>query len=148
MLFRSRAESLFNLATEIEHLDEEPSFGPPIINSYGYKSLHEQSHGESFFAVIMKRFGGQGFYVLDEPEAALSPTRQLAMLSRIHQLVGKRSQFVIATHSPILMAYPNAWIYQIGANGLQRVCLEDTEHYVVAKRVLNDPHGQLARILD
>jgi predicted ATPase len=97
---------------------------------------------------MMHRFGGHGFYVLDEPEAALSPTRQLAMLSRIHQLVKTQSQFVIATHSPILMAYPNAWIYQIGANGLDRVSLEDTEHYVVAKRFLNDPQGQLERLLD
>jgi len=146
--FFLRAESLFNLATEIEHLDEEPSFSPPIINSYGYRSLHEQSHGESFFAVMMHRFGGHGFYVLDEPEAALSPTRQLAMLSRIHQLVQARSQFVIATHSPILMAYPNAVIYQIEAAGLERVLLEDTEHYIVARRFLNNPRHELARILD
>jgi len=78
--FFLRAESLFNLASEIEHLDEDPWGGPPIINSYGYRSLHEQSHGESFFAVMVNRFGGNGFYVLDEPEAALSPSRQLARL--------------------------------------------------------------------
>jgi predicted ATPase len=146
--FFLRAESLFNLASEIEHLDAEPSFSPPIINSYGYRSLHEQSHGESFFAVMMHRFGGHGFYVLDEPEAALSPSRQLAMICRIHQLVLAHSQFVIATHSPILMAYPNAWIYQIGNDGLQRVSLEETEHYAVARRFLNDPHQQLATLLD
>jgi predicted ATPase len=146
--FFLRAESLFNLASEIEHLDEDPWAGPPIINSYGYRSLHEQSHGESFFAVMVNRFGGNGFYVLDEPEAALSPSRQLAMLCRIHQLVQKRSQFVIATHSPILMAYPNARIYQIGAAGLEPVSLEDTEHFVVAKRFLNDPQQQLARLLE
>jgi predicted ATPase len=146
--FFLRAESLFNLATEIEHLDAEPASSPPIINSYGFRSLHEQSHGESFFAVMMHRFGGNGFYVLDEPEAALSPSRQLAMIARIHQLVKTRSQFVIATHSPILMAYPNAWIYQIGATGLERVRLEDTEHYIVAKRFLNDTREQLARLLD
>ena len=146
--FFLRAESLFNLATDIEHLDEDLTAGPLIIDSYGFRSLHEQSHGESFFAVMMHRFGGHGFYVLDEPEAALSPTRQLAMLSRIHQLVRKRSQFVIATHSPILMAYPNAWIYQIGGGGLERVSLEETEHYVVARRFLNDPRGQIAKVLD
>lgn len=146
--FFLRAESLFNLATEIERLDEEPAASPPVINSYGYRSLHEQSHGESFFAVMMHRFGGHGFYVLDEPEAALSPSRQLAMICRIHQLVRADSQFVIATHSPILMAYPNSSIYQIGANGLERVSLQDTEHYAVAKRFLNDPHHQLARLLD
>jgi predicted ATPase len=96
---------------------------------------------------MMHRFGGNGFYVLDEPEAALSPSRQLAMISRLHDLVKMRSQFVIATHSPILMAYPNAWIYQISAHGIDRVKLEETEHYMVAKRFLNDPHQQLARLL-
>lgn len=154
--FFLRAESLFNVATEIERLDEDKDHdgtplstgGPPVISYYGSTSLHEQSHGESFFAVMVHRFGGQGFYVLDEPEAALSPTRQLAMLARIHQLVEKRSQFVIATHSPILMAYPNAWIYQIGANGLTRTSYEETEHYIVAKRFLNDPRGQLERVLE
>jgi predicted ATPase len=146
--FFLRAESLFNLASEIEHLDREPAFTPPIINSYGGRSLHEQSHGESFFALMMHRFGGRGFYVLDEPEAALSPSRQLAMIARIHQLVRSRSQFVIATHSPMLMAYPNAWIYQISEHGMHRIALEDTEHYIVAKRFLNDPHRQLARLLN
>ena len=145
--FFLRAESLFNLATEIERLDAEPG-GPPIINSYGHQSLHEQSHGESFFAVMMHRFGGHGFYVLDEPEAALPPSCQLAMISRIHQLVGMRSQLVIATHSPILMAYPNSRIYQIGANSLEHVSWQDTEHYIVAKRFLNDPEKQLSRLLE
>jgi predicted ATPase len=146
--FFSPAESFFNVASEIEALDEEPSFRPPIIDSYGGRSLHEQSHGESFFALMNHRFGGQGFYVLDEPEAALSPTRQLAMIRRMHQLVAAQSQFIIATHSPILMAYPDAWIYQISDRGLHRVPLEDTEHFAVAKRVLNDPQGQVQRILD
>jgi predicted ATPase len=145
--FFLRAESFFNVATEIERLDKGAG-GPPIIGAYGNHSLHEQSHGESFLALLMHRFRGNGFYVLDEPEAALSPSRQLAMIARIHQLVGARSQFVIATHSPMLMAYPNSWIYQIGANGLARVSLEETEHFVVAKRFLNDPQQQLRRLLD
>lgn len=146
--FFLRAESFFNLATEIEELDKAPSFGPPIIDSYGGRSLHEQSHGESFFALMNHRFGGQGFYVLDEPEAALSPTRQLAMISRMHQLVQQKSQFIIATHSPILMAYPNSRIVQVTAQGLQQVSLEETEHYVIAKRILTDPHGQIRALLD
>lgn len=146
--FFLRAESFFNVASEIEELDKAPSFGPPIIDSYGGRSLHEQSHGESFFALMNHRFGGQGFYVLDEPEAALSPTRQLAMITRMHQLVLDHSQFVVATHSPILMAYHNAWIYQVSSHGLQRVELEDTEHYVVARRVLNDPRGQIKKLLE
>jgi predicted ATPase len=145
--FFLRAESFFNVATEIEHLDDEPSFGPPIIDSYGGRSLHEQSHGESFFALMNNRFGGRGFYVLDEPEAALSPTRQLAMLVRMHELVRDKSQFIIATHSPILMAYPNAWIYQIGKRGIDRVEYEETDHYVVAKRFLPDPQGQMKKLL-
>ena len=146
--FFLRAESFFNVATEIEHLDAEPARAPPIINSYGFRSLHEQSHGESFFALMNNRFGGQGFYVLDEPEAALSPTRQLAMLVRMHELVRAKSQFIIATHSPILMAYPDAWIFQIGKRGLERVEYEETEHYVVARRFLADPRGQMKALLD
>jgi predicted ATPase len=146
--FFLRAESFFNVATEIEQLDKEPAPSPPIINSYGYKSLHEQSHGESFFALMMHRFGGNGFYILDEPEGALSPTRQLAMISRLHQLAQTQSQFVIATHSPMLMAYPNAWIYQITPRGMERVEYKNTEHYVVAKRFLNDPDSQVARLIE
>jgi len=144
--FFLRAESFFNVATEIERLDEGPG-GPPIIDSYGSRSLHEQSHGESFFSLMVHRFGGKGLYVLDEPEAALSPSRQLAMLVRLHQLVEADSQFIIATHSPILMAYPNAWIYQITTNGLERMDYENTEHYVVLKRFLNDPKRQLDLLL-
>src|SRR5215469_5920562 len=103
--FFLRAESFFNVATEIENLDSEPG-GPPVISYYGNHSLHEQSHGESFMALLVNRFGGHGVYLLDEPEAALSPQRQLAALARIHELVCADSQFIIATHSPILMAYP------------------------------------------
>lgn len=101
--FFLRAESFYNLATNIEELDSE-GMGARIIDSYGGRSLHEQSHGESFFATIMNRFFGHGIYILDEPEAALSPLRQMALLSRIHELVQKDSQFIIATHSPIIMA--------------------------------------------
>ena len=85
--FFLRAESFFNLATNIEHLDAEPAPSPPVINSNGGRSLHEQSHGESFFALLMNRFGGKGLYILDEPEAALSPSRQMAMISRMHDLI-------------------------------------------------------------
>lgn len=137
--FFLRAESFFNLATAIEALDSE-GMGPPVINSYGGRSLHEQSHGESFFAAMQNRFGGNGLYILDEPEAALSPGRQMALLSRLHQLVNLNSQFIIATHSPILLAYPDAVIYQLaaGAPGLQRVAYEETEHYMVTRQFLNN----------
>jgi predicted ATPase len=145
--FFLRAESFFNVATEIEQLDEGPG-GPPVINSYGGRSLHEQSHGESFFALMMNRFGGNGFYVLDEPEAALSPTRQLAMISRLHQLVQVRSQFIIATHSPILLAYPDAHIFQINDNGIHKVAYEETDHYVVTKAFLNNPKRHIDALLN
>jgi len=120
-----RAESYFNVATEIERLDQGGG-GPPIIDSYGGVSLHEQSHGESFLALLEKRFGGKGLYILDEPEAALSPQRQLRALKRIHQLVQEGSQFVIATHSPILMAYPEASIFVCRPDGIRQCAYEDT----------------------
>jgi predicted ATPase len=137
--FFLRAESFFNLATEIERLDAEPALAPPIIDAYGGRSLHEQSHGESFLTLLLERFGGDGLYLLDEPEAALSPSRQLAVLARLDQLVRLRSQFIIATHSPILLAYPDSLIYQLTEDGIKRVKYEDTEHFVVTRRFLEDP---------
>ena len=145
--FFLRAESFFNVATDIERMDAEPAPGPPVINSYGGRSLHEQSHGESFLALILNRFGGHGLYILDEPEAALSPTRQLAVLRRIHQLVEEQSQFIIATHSPILMAYPGAKIYLLDSSGFTGVRYEDTEHYAITKDFLADPERMLQRLL-
>ncbi|MBP3984282.1 AAA family ATPase [Pseudoxanthomonas helianthi] len=145
--FFLRAESFYNLATEIERLDAGPG-GPPIIDSYGGKSLHKQSHGESFLAVMMHRFSGNGLYILDEPEAALSPSRQLAMLARMHQLVQANAQFIVATHSPILMAYPDSYIYQIDDDGLHRTEYEKTEHYIVTKSFLGNYKHQLVHILE
>jgi predicted ATPase len=134
--FFLRAESFFNVATEIENLG--------VGEFYGERPLHEQSHGESFFALMTNRFGGNGLYILDEPEAALSPARQLAMLVRMHELAGMNSQFIIATHSPILMAYPEADIYQIDESGLVRTAYEETEHFLVTKAFLGNPTRQLA----
>ena len=145
--FFLRAESFFNVATEIEHLDQEPGLGPRIIESYGGQSLHEQSHGESFLALITNRFGGRGLYILDEPEAALSPQRQLAVLSRIHDLIEDSSQFLIATHSPILMAYPDALIYECGPEGIRPLAYEETEHYAVTKSFLEHPKRMLDVLL-
>ncbi|WP_454719710.1 MULTISPECIES: AAA family ATPase [Cupriavidus] len=142
-----RAESFFNVATEIERLDAEPGPGAPVMPAYGGRSLHEQSHGESFLALLTQRFRGNGLYLLDEPEAALSPQRQLAVLSRIHDLVRADSQFLIATHSPILMAYPDAWIYQLGADGVRRIAYEDTEHFRVTRDFLADPRRMLRVLL-
>ncbi len=141
-----RAESYFNVATEIEALDQEPG-GPKIIESYGNTSLHEQSHGESFFALFMNRLGGNGFYVLDEPEAALSPARQLSLLARMHDLVGMGSQFVVATHSPILMAYPGAAIYLLADGPPRLVAYRDTEHFTLTHAFLNRTDQMLRTLL-
>jgi len=144
----SHSSRFFNVATEIESLDNEFSFGPPVIESYGGKSLHEQSHGESFFALLMNRFSGDSLFVLDEPEAALSPSRQLTFLSRMHELIGLNSQFVIATHSPIIMAYPDAKIMLLGADGLQDTAYEDTEHFQVTKSFINNRETMLRELLN
>lgn len=142
-----RAESYFNVATEIERLDEGGG-GPPIIDSYGGVSLHEQSHGESFLALLQNRFGGKGLYILDEPEAALSPQRQLLALKRIHELVQEGSQFVIATHSPILMAYPDASIFVCTPDGIRQRAYEDTEHYEVMHDFMANPRAAVRKLLE
>lgn len=145
--FFLRAESYFNVATTIDQLDADPSISPKIIGAYGGKSLHEQSHGESFFALLENRFRGNGLYILDEPEAALSPSRQMSMLVRMHDLIDLNSQFIIATHSPILMAYPDAWIYEISSAGPNRVEYEDTEHFQLTKSFLNRHRDMLDQLL-
>lgn len=144
--FFLRAESFYNVATNIDDLDKEGGI-PTIIDSYGGISLHKQSHGESFMALIMNRFRGDGFYILDEPEAALSPIRQMALVSRIHELVKKNSQFIIATHSPIVMAYPNAQIYNI-ETGYLSIDYKNTEHYQVVKNFVNNTENMLKVLLD
>lgn len=136
--FFLRSESFYNLATSIEKMDENPEGGPKIIDSYGGKSLHEQSHGESFWALFLNRFSGDGLYILDEPEAALSPTRQMAMLLRMHELVQQNSQFIIATHSPILIAYPNSIIYEFTDQGVQVKTYRETELFNVYKNFFNN----------
>lgn len=133
-----RGESFYNVASEIDKLDEEPR-GPKIINSYGGVSLHEQSHGESFWSLFMNRFGSHGVYILDEPESALSATKQIAMLSKINNLVNDNSQLIIATHSPILLSYPKAWIYEMTENKIVRVKYEESEVYRVYKAFLDHP---------
>jgi len=138
--FFLRAESFFNVATQVEDLG--------VGDSYGERSLHEQSHGESFLALFTNRFGGKGLYILDEPEAALSPQRQLAVLSLIHDLIQDDSQFIIATHSPILMAYPDAWIYRCGGDGIDKVEYEDTEHYQVTRDFLSDRKRMLRELFE
>lgn len=135
--FFFRAESFFNLATEVENLG--------VGGAYGEHSLHEQSHGESFLALFQHRFFGRGLYLLDEPEAALSPMRQMAFLAALHDLVIGGSQFIMATHSPILMAYPDAWIYWLGED-VRRIEYRETEHYKVTRSFLLRTE-QMVRVL-
>jgi predicted ATPase len=136
--FFLRAESFFNVATEVDKLE--------MASAYGGKSLHEQSHGESFLAVFMDRFYGGGFYILDEPEAALSPSRQLSVLTRMHDLVRQQSQFLIATHSPILMGYPGADILLLDEDGIRRVEYEETEHYFITREFLQNRERMLREL--
>ena len=140
--FFLRAESLFTTATYLEDLPMNP------LSSYGGRSLHEQSHGESFLAVLIDRFGPNGLYLLDEPEAALSPQNCLTCLARIHDLVAEGCQFVIATHSPIVLAHPEATIYECDEHGLRAIEYEDAEAVRVMSGFLADPKRYLARLLD
>ena len=137
--FFLRAESFFNVASEIERLDEEPGLGAPIGPAYGPKPLHEISHGESFLALAMNRFGPGGLYMLDEPEAALSPTGCFALLARFHELANEGSQFIVATHSPIVMSFPGALIYVLTEAGPKQTAWSDLDHVRITKEFLNDP---------
>jgi predicted ATPase len=145
-----RAESFYNVATYMDKLADENAGKLPrekVLSRYGGKSLHARSHGESFMSALVDGFGGQGFYVLDEPEAALSPLRQQAALVRIHQLVKDDSQFIIATHSPILMSYPNARIYLLDEGGSREVAYEETEHFKVTRDFLNNYKSHIKHLL-
>lgn len=133
-----RAESFFNVATYMDEVG--------YLASYGDRSLHARSHGEAFMVLLTHKFRGKGLYLLDEPEAALSPNRQLAALSAIHQLVQDESQFIIATHAPILLSYPNAKLLQFDAAGISEVRFEDTEHYAVTRDFLNNYPRRLAQL--
>lgn len=141
-----RAESFYNVASYLQELDEIPAAAPPVLQSYG-GSLHTRSHGESFFALLQNRLSGKGLYLLDEPEAALSPQRQLAMLCRIRELAENQSQFLIATHSPILMAYPGSCIYELSEGGIEEKRYQDTEHYQLTRRFLLDHESFLKMLL-
>jgi predicted ATPase len=134
-----RAESLFNVATEIENLG--------VQGSYGARLLHEQSHGEAFMSLVENRFS-QGLYFLDEPEAALSPQRQLEFLVVLHRLLERDSQLVIATHSPIIMSYPKALIYSFSDRGIHPIDYQQTDHYRVTKAFLDSPDRMLAHLLN
>jgi predicted ATPase len=118
-----------------------------VLEGYGGRSLHEQSHGESFLTLVQERFSREGLYLLDEPEAALSPSRQLTVLRRLHDLVGEGSQLLVATHSPILLALPGARIYGLDPAGIREVAYEDTEHFQVTRDFLLQRERMLETLL-
>jgi predicted ATPase len=124
-----RAESFYNVATYIERLE---------VSGYGDVKLHEQSHGESFLSLVLERFGDRGLYVLDEPEAALSVRGVLALIRRMHELVERGSQFVVSTHSPILLAYPGARIYVLDEHGIAETPWDETEVVDLTRSFLAD----------
>lgn len=140
--FFLRAESHYAFSTYLEDL------GGDSHGAYGGRPLHEMSHGESFWAILRHRFGEDGLYLLDEPESALSPTRQLAALAQMHTLAACGSQFIIATHSPILMAFPGATIYRFGEGAPQKIAYEDTEHYRVFRNFFDRREAMLRELLE
>jgi predicted ATPase len=134
-----RAESFYNVSSAVEDYD--------VKEYYGGESLHAQSHGESFMSLVLHRLRGKGLYFFDEPEAALSPTRQLSLIVAMQGLVDRGSQFVIATHSPILLGYPGAEILQFGPGPITPVAYKDTEHYTVTRAFLERPERMLRELM-
>ena len=134
-----RAESFYNLSSYLGEI------GAP---GYGPKPLHEQSHGEAFLSLLVDRLSGNGLYLMDEPEAALSPQRQLTFLAALHELVNRGGQFIIATHSPIIMAYPDATILHFSADGIRTISYHDTEHYKVTRAFLTRTDLMLKELLE
>lgn len=142
--FFLRAESVFTAATYLERLPEDA--GDPLT-PYGGRSLHEQSHGESFLSIAVHRLGPQGLYFLDEPEAALSFDGQLALLLRMAELARSGAQWVVATHSPVLVAYPTARILLCDESGLSEITYNDVPAVRDLRRFLNDPQRQVSLLL-
>ena len=128
-------------------MDREPGPGGSVIQSYGGVSLHRQSHGESFLALVENRFSGHGLYILDEPEAALSPGGIIRLMQNMDELVRKDSQFIISTHSPMLMTFPDAEIYQIREDGIVSLPFWETDHYRTTVRFLQNPESAIEDIL-
>ena len=146
--FFLRAESYYNVATEMERLDAAPGPGAPLLPAYGGTSPHERSHGQSFLDLLVHRFRPGGLYLLDEPEAALSTQGCMAALTRIHDLVQQGSQFLIATHSPVLLAVPGARILEITDDGtLEPVSYDDALPVHSTRRFLADPAAAVRALL-
>jgi predicted ATPase len=135
-----RAESFYNVASAVEQ-------NADAALAHGNQSLHEQSHGESFLSLVFERFGPRGLYLLDEPEAAMSPQGLLTLLQRLHQLADQGSQFVIATHSPILLAFPAAKVVLLDDAGMRPIAWDETEHVRLMRGFLEAPPSYLHHLL-
>ena len=146
--FYFRAESLYTFASRIDELDKDPGRGGFIRDSYGGKSLHERSHGETFFTVLDHKFRRSGLFLLDEPEAALSPQRQLSFLLMLHQTLRdyKDAQFIISTHSPVLLGFPGAQIFSFDDGHIHEIAYEDSPVVHIMRRFLNDREGFLEQL--
>lgn len=141
--FFLRAESFYPLMTQVEAYE---SAADMPYREWGWKSPHERSHGEAFLTLLTQRLRGHGLYLFDEPEAALSAQRQLAVLTHLHALVKARSQLVIATHSPILLAYPNATIYECSEAGVRPIAYEETDAFRLTREFLRGPERMMDRL--
>jgi predicted ATPase len=139
-----RAESFFNVARSI---DEARDPFAPDLSLYGGVPLHEQSHGQSFLALASNRFGGEGIFVLDEPEAALSASGALALLAIIARAARGGAQFIVATHSPILLACPGARIYELTETGVAECAYDDLDAVRVTRGFLEAPEQYLRAVL-
>ena len=140
--FFLRAESFYNAASYLDTLD------PDVLKSYGGESLHSMSHGESFLALVENRFSANGLYILDEPEAALSPMRMLWLMVHIHDLADQGAQFIISTHSPLLITLPDSDIIRFTERGFEHVTYKETEHFRLTRDFIMDPDRMLRILLE
>lgn len=140
-----RAESFFNVATKTEDYRDQPK--EIYYARSGGRSFHEQSHGESFLA-LFQTFDPEGIYIMDEPEAAISPQRQMTLLIEIVQMAKKGAQFIIATHSPILLGTPGARILSFDGESLHECAYEETESYRITEMFINDRENIINKLLE
>jgi len=144
-----RAESFFNTVSHMDDLDKEPSYAPPISASYGGRSLHTRSHGETFLTLLELKFQRNGLFLLDEPEAALSPQRQLSFILLIRGVLKtyKDAQFIVSSHSPVLLGYPGAQIMSFDDGQIHEIAYEETTSMQIVRRFVNDRDGFLEQLL-
>ena len=140
--FFLRAKSFYNAASYLDSMDSK------VLGSYGGQSLHKLSHGESFLALVENRFSPDGLFILDEPEAAISPMRMLRLMADIHDLAMRGAQFIISTHSPILITLPDSDIIQFSDKGLEHVDYQETEHFQVTRNFLANPDRMIRILLE